>query len=164
MSVKRETMFRCEKCGEAVAADERERIPNGGGDIGEDWYVCPYCGNDSFEEYAQCDVCGHYVKPDELHSGMCEDCILDESHDVANVAWYGYRHKDAVKINALFAKTFTEGEIDEILWAAFMGMTLEQQKDACEDYISDDPPMFAEWLTDPVQKQVTDLVKKGGEP
>lgn len=160
MAIKRETMCRCEKCGEVMALDERKRVPNGGGDVGEDWYVCPYCDGDSLAEVAQCDVCGQYFEPDEISFGMCPDCIIDESHDVANVAWYGYRNKEHVAINGLFERTFTESEIDEILWAAFMGMTTEQQQDACEDYIANDPYMFAKWLTDPVQKQVTEIVKK----
>ena len=45
----------------------------------EEYYVCPYCKSDDYEEAVQCNLCGQYVNCNyvELKDGTfaCEDCF-----------------------------------------------------------------------------------------
>lgn len=138
--------FMCEECGEVFAAEDRKVIPNGGGDVGEDWCVCPYCGHDSLAEVEQCDDCGLWVDPSELYCGKCRDCIDREAEDIEQVKQYGDHTKVEVEINALYYMTFSTSEIDELLAKAFAELPKEKQKQYCHDLVDDDPYDFAEWL------------------
>ena len=138
--------YMCENCGEVMEPDELKLIPNGGGDIGEDWYVCPYCGHDSLAEVEQCDDCGHWVDPSELYCGKCRDCIDREAEDVEQTKQYGDERKAEVEINAVYYKAFSLSEIDELLAKAFDELPTDKQKKYCLDLVDDDPYDFAEWL------------------
>lgn len=146
MAIKRETMCRCEKCGEVMAWDERKRVPNGGGDVGEDWYECPYCGFDSLAEVAQCDVCGQYFEPDEISFGMCPDCLRKEARNVRQVLEYGEAHKTEAKLNAVLMKAFTERQINDLVMNAFVNLPDEVQRKAAVDCADDDLMAYAEFL------------------
>ena len=58
-------MFICNRCGEIFS--QPKYIKDGGGDVGEDWPVCPSCGDYDYDEARECSMCG-VVKRD-LH--MC---------------------------------------------------------------------------------------------
>ena len=68
-------MFICNRCGHTF--QEPKYVKNGGGDIGEDWPVCPTCGDDDYDEARECAMCG-VVKRDVhmcCHINVCVDCM-----------------------------------------------------------------------------------------
>jgi len=48
-------MFICNRCGHTF--QEPKYVKNGGGDIGEDWPVCPECWDDDCDEARRCKCC-----------------------------------------------------------------------------------------------------------
>ena len=72
-------MYICNSCGHVF--EEHKYIKNGGGDIGEDWPVCPECWDDDCEEARKCGCC-EAIKRDVdmcVHVDICVDCMSDIS-------------------------------------------------------------------------------------
>lgn len=68
-------MFICNSCGHIF--EEHKYIKNGGGDIGEDWPVCPECWNDDWEIARKCELC-ESIKSDAdmcIHVDVCVECM-----------------------------------------------------------------------------------------
>ena len=70
-------MYICNNCGEVFEQADivEERHPYGETYATENWYVCPYCGDTSFDEAQKCERCGVYVA--ELDEGLCDCCHGD---------------------------------------------------------------------------------------
>lgn len=68
-------MYKCDTCG--AHFNEPKRVKNGGGDIGEDWNVCPECWSDDFDELRRCASCGSDMADGEMcvHVDVCVDCM-----------------------------------------------------------------------------------------
>ena len=69
-------MFICNRCGHTF--QEPKYIKNGGGDIGENWPVCPECLDDDCDEARRCKCCGT-VKRDIymcVYLDVCEECMV----------------------------------------------------------------------------------------
>ena len=56
-------MYCCNTC--FMEFDEPDVNRCGGGDLGEAWSICPYCGSDDFEERNPCILCGDPVSEDD---------------------------------------------------------------------------------------------------
>lgn len=72
-------MFICNRCGHTF--QEPKYIKNGGGDIGEDWPVCPECYDDNTEAARRCELCER-IKSDEdmcVHVDVCISCMAEVS-------------------------------------------------------------------------------------
>lgn len=72
-------MFICNRCGEIFS--QPKYIKDGGGDVGEDWPVCPSCGDYDYDEARECSMCG-VVKRDLhmcCHINVCVDCMNEIS-------------------------------------------------------------------------------------
>ena len=70
-------MFVCASCG-AVFEDAYTDV-NGGGDFGENYHVCPNCGECVDEEAEYCEICGEYKHPNDMVSShCCADCVKNE--------------------------------------------------------------------------------------
>ena len=104
------------KCDHGHVFSEPKRIPNGGGDTGEDWFACPECGSYEIDEGSACTECGAFV-PDIIGSHVvCDECLkkhmtLDEVLKYADVE----ERPEEVPINALLARMFTPREINTLL-------------------------------------------------
>ena len=56
-------MYCCNTCN--MSFDEPRANRCGGGDIGEVWFTCPYCGSDDIEERGTCILCGEPVSEED---------------------------------------------------------------------------------------------------
>lgn len=67
-------MYICNNCGETFREYDTytEHHPYGNGTAEEVWAICPYCGDNDFDEAKKCERCGEYVA--ELHDGLCDCC------------------------------------------------------------------------------------------
>lgn len=68
-------MYICNSCGHTFS--EPKRVKNGGGDIGEDWTVCPECWDDDCEEAQKCESCGEIKRSVDMciHTDVCVSCM-----------------------------------------------------------------------------------------
>lgn len=107
----------------------------------------------SVTEAEQCETCGEYFREDELHDGVCDECLKEEA-TVANALECG---KDGsarmeVSVNGFLAMVFTSDKIDEILTRELerlIGKSDDHAKhiiDVAETWCLEDKSYFAEWL------------------
>lgn len=146
----RETMWKCERCGEICSTQELKKDYIDGGYRGEPHYTCPCCGSEYVEEVYQCELCGEWFFSDEIFGSIgemaCKSCI--EKHKKAEevLDFADDDHVD-VELNGLLAFAFEEDEINEILKREFLKLPKSQQRDIIDDYVSDTRSEFAEYLT-----------------
>lgn len=138
-----EQMVMCGECGEVFEDSEIKRVRHSDGDA---WDECPYCGSDELRDVEQCDECGRWEAPEDIYHGICSDCLLDRAADIRGMLEYGRYAADTVHVNAIFAKAFSETQIDDILGRAFVNLMLTDMKKAAEDVITDDPEHFARFI------------------
>lgn len=148
-------MVICEDCGAVL--DENDLITSKSyvsdymGGCYETYSVCT-CGGDVVEA-TQCEICGEYFRSDEMHDGICDEC-LEEEMTVENAIECG---KDGsarldISLNGFLASVFSKEKIDEIL-------TEELEKlinisdcnanyviDRAEEWCREDASYFAGWL------------------
>ena len=102
---------KCEYCGLEFEDWEIEKEE----EYGIGWDVCPRCKSGDFFKIRECAICGEEHKVDELHGGVCVDCInkYRKNFDVC----YGTSRCETVTYNlsAIFATLLTDDEIDSIL-------------------------------------------------
>lgn len=76
-------MFVCRDCGDMFVLPVVHRDAHAF-DYGpyEEYYVCPHCGSNSFEDAPQCNACGGYIY-DEYYeindTKYCPDCVYKGS-------------------------------------------------------------------------------------
>ena len=66
----------CENCG---WCDDESEFFWQGKDIDDFGWECPKCGKDDgwLFEGAMCNSCGEYFLEDEVHGGICSECLFD---------------------------------------------------------------------------------------
>lgn len=148
-------MVICEDCGAVVDESElvttRSYVSDYMGGCYETYTECS-CGG-SVVDAKQCEMCGEYFREDELHDGICDECLKDEA-TVDNAIKCG---KDGsaradVSVNGFLAMLFTSEKIDEILIREverLVGKSDENAKhiiDVAEAWCLEDKSYFAEWL------------------
>ena len=137
---------KCCNCG--WIGDESDLIKDycDGGYRGEPHETCPNCGDDDIGEVTECRGCGEYS--DETYGTygweLCEDC-LNKLINTRTVAEYGEEHPEDVEISGLWAKVYTQDEINQILMADFMKLPDSKQYEYCKMYVDDDPHDYADW-------------------
>lgn len=88
-------MYRCEKCGLQFEEPRKatyhyggDNLPDGGYD--EQYFSCPRCGCNEYEEIVVCCECGEVLSADdkklyinfkELNETVCSDCLQDYCKD-----------------------------------------------------------------------------------
>lgn len=67
---------------------------DGGGDVGEDWFVCPHCGSDEIDEAKDCALCGQTVRTLDMcvhgNGDICVFCmekIVEEARQLLKDAF-----------------------------------------------------------------------------
>lgn len=68
-----ETLYVCNRCGEAFALEEGYSQHYEEGDI----TLCPNCRSDDLDEAVRCEVCREIHKDWDLRLGVCPDCFSD---------------------------------------------------------------------------------------
>ena len=104
------------------------------------------CGNNcDEEEYEICQICGGTVEKDEMHGGVCNECIEKHGNNIDTCYEIGKKCKDKVAINCFLASMFTDEEIEELLLEA-----LRRADADCSEFIEGDK----EWFGEALQKEV----------
>ncbi len=148
-------MVICEDCGSVIHEEDlvttKSYVSDYMGGCHENITGCA-CGG-SVTEAEQCETCGEYFREDELHDGVCDECLKEEA-TVANALECG---KDGsarmeVSVNGFLAMVFTSDKIDEILTRELerlIGKSDDHAKhiiDVAETWCLEDKSYFAEWL------------------
>lgn len=102
---------------------------------------CPLCGGD-FKETIRCDICSSEYLQDELHFGLCDDCIDCYINDVEICYKFGKKDEQEIKINGFLATIFEKDAIEEILYSHLLSQSNIQKID-CSEYINQDRDWFA---------------------
>lgn len=137
-------MYKCTECG-AVFEEPKtwweSRGEFGGSPCSEEMSGCPNCGECGYEEAEQCEFCEKYFLEDELHGGVCEDCIKERS-DFNTCYEIGANNPETIEINGLLMSMFSVTEIESIL----KNILIERGLTNCQEYINVDVEWFGEQL------------------
>ena len=138
---------KCFKCGWIGDWSDLNKDYCDGGYRGEPHETCPNCGDDDIGEVIECRSCGGCFEDVYGSNGLeiCEDC-LNKLINTRTVAEYGEEHPEDVEISGLWAKVYTQDEINQILMADFMKLPDSKQYEYCKMYVDDDPHEFADWV------------------
>lgn len=144
-------MFKCFECGHLFERGEEKRYTEM---HGESYLACPICGG-AYEETEQCTRCGSHHLEDEIHRGLCEECVGSlmnkdnmrdylKDRDIEADFYIEWRYDSRVG----FA---SEKLIDDMrsLWLKEVAIKGEDALAECRKFIvSDEFGMsdFAEWL------------------
>ena len=145
--------YQCLECGHVFDEDEawEWREDHGFDDCYyEGFSGCPCCGG-SYEEMEVCEICGEEFLPDELHGGVCHDCIEDYRYDFELCHKIAKKEKEEVNINCFLASMFEAEEIEEILLEELRKASKSGKID-CSKFIEADCGWFAEMLAKEVKK------------
>lgn len=76
-------MYICNECKEVFEECEvvYESVPYGMGSAYRKLYVCPYCGENDFDEAERCDHCGEWASKESMTDGYCEECYEGDDDD-----------------------------------------------------------------------------------
>ena len=110
-------MYKCLDCGHVFANPkswEEDRGEYWGVRCSESVEGCPRCKGD-FEEAHECEICGSSFTDDELHGGVCKECIDSYKNDFDMCYEISLGHTESVEINSLLASLFEPDEINTIL-------------------------------------------------
>lgn len=110
-------MYICIDCGSVfdeseIAVDSYNHASHGERPAVEKWVCCPRCGGYITDAVA-CKVCGEWFYEDDLHGGVCDSCIEDNSDietcmQVSNV-------KESVELDVFLLSMFSVDQIENIL-------------------------------------------------
>ncbi len=145
----------CKDCGAVLSSDElvehRSRLSDYQGGCYESGSYCP-CGGD-VGEGRECEVCGEVVLEDDIHDGVCLEC-LKARMTLENAITVGKDEKETVEINSFLSYFFTEKQIEDILLRKIKKMqadgviSKEALKERVEGYCCDDISWFASALNE----------------
>lgn len=148
-------MVICRDCGAVIGEDDlvvtKSYVSDYMGGCYESITSCP-CGG-SVEDAEKCDSCGEYFKKDELHSGICEECLHEEmTVDNAIACGADESAREEVSLNGFLVRLFTSEKIDEILIREVERLISESDSSAvyiinqAEEWCNEDLSFFADWL------------------
>ncbi len=125
--------------GEQVEWIERHGFDYGGG---ERFSGCPLCRGE-YEKSIPCEICGSEHLEEDLHGGVCDECVDEYRKDFNALYQLTISQKEEIKINSLLASLFDEGDIEAIL----VEHIKKNMPDIdCSDYIDNDIERFGEFL------------------
>lgn len=141
--------YKCRDCehifDEGEEAVWQERL----GEYDKEMIGCPWCHSNAYDETKQCEICGEDHLDDELFGGVCEECLDKARHDFKLCRKICGDEKWEIKINALLASLFDEGDIEQILME-YIAKRCENVD--CSKFIDNDADWFGEQLAKEVNK------------
>ena len=120
----------------------------GGYHAEEEMCGCPLCHGD-FEETVRCEICEGEFLEDELHGGVCADCINDYRKDFEMCKRVSSGVETEIRINSLLATLFDVTTIEAILCAYIKD---KEPNVDCSEFIDSDIDWFGERLAEEVEK------------
>lgn len=137
-------MYKCLECGnifdegEQVEWNERHGLDT---PPYEHFSGCPIC-NGEYEETRSCKHCRAEFLPDEMHSGLCDECLDEYRFCFEYCEKIGAECKTEIEINSLYTTLLTEFQIEEILHKT-LSESNKLIKIDCKQFIEDDKDWFA---------------------
>lgn len=140
--------YKCSKCGDVFDELNMGHIKSfkceyGERDIYEDVDCCPSCGSDFFCALDYCELCGNDVYIEDLHDGICEDCLKSITPRECYALAHGCA-KQTLEFNDYLASIFSVSDIEEIL----LQIIERDEKHSTYEYVSSDK----EWFADEIYK------------
>ena len=140
-------MYICEDCGDTRSELKEEYEHIGGFQSGKQGYTytddeCS-CGG-TYVEAVKCEECGDWAS--ELYSGVCDDC-LENNATVANAERFGEEERTYVSINGLYARVFSQDQINHILKVTLNEMLNSTICDTAIKFCLKNKAEFGEFLT-----------------
>ena len=147
-------MYRCENCdnlfedGEQAVWEERHGLDT---PPYEKWSGCPICKG-GYDEVRQCKECDHWYSEDELHNGLCGECVekIVEEFRYSPEKCYKISNEsnstEPVDIDSFLATMFTTSQINEILFRELMN-AVKTLKLNCSYFIDSDKEWFIDSIT-----------------
>lgn len=137
--------WKCRRCGWEF--EHPRRVPNGGGDRGEEDAVCPRCGSGWYDEADVCPVCGRTLFYERFApGGVCRDCLEQKTGEVAEVLAYvrGRGLQEEFFVRAVFGgdKRLLYSALQE----AFLRWPIERQQRFAALFANEDRADYAAWL------------------
>jgi hypothetical protein len=149
--------YKCLECGHIFEDGEEAHWSESRGEFwgrpcSEEMTGCPLCKGD-YAETEPCDICGSAHLPDELTSGVCEECIEEYRYDINTCFEIGKNENEKIPINCFLASLFDKDEIEDILFKALLKEEkIYNKKTDCKQFIDSDKNWFAERLAEEVKK------------
>ena len=139
--------FKCLECGHIFEEGEQATRSEKLGDFYRDIVGCPICGG-GYEETTRCKICGAHFLRNELHSGVCDECIDEYRNNFKVCKNISFNYADVdMKINALLYSFFDKADIETILFEHIEKLGIHAYFDEFIDY---DIDSFAEKLAEEV--------------
>lgn len=112
-------MYICLECGHIFEDGEEKRWSESRGEFwgmscSEEMIGCPICGG-NYEESKKCVICGSAHLEDDLHGGVCDECIDEYRNNFDLCDKICGEEKTEIRINSLIASILDEGDIEAIL-------------------------------------------------
>ena len=147
-------MYICNHCG-CVAEDLHDYQENHGLPYYSERvvdYDCPFCGWGEMVEADECAYCGEAVANDELHSGICKDCLLREIEDDETATMYLAGLREDFYVEWCYDSTTDNPALIELCEDAFWRRPEKERISLLHEFIENDFDYFAEWLTQKERK------------
>lgn len=154
--------YKCLECGHIFDEGEESRWVE---PHGEHMTGCPVCGC-AYDEAYQCDKCASYRLPDELHSGLCIECVglFATPQNIADWVdidpliaedYYSYYYDSTITDSSPQLRQLLRGGVlQRVALEKLNGITETQKK--CKRFVTgneENTDDFAEWLTKKGKKQ-----------
>lgn len=150
-------MYKCLECGHLFEEGEQAVWKENIGECcGHDYYDefegCPICKGD-YEKAVKCSICESYHIDNELHGGVCDDCIDSYKNDVDMCYKVGSNDTQKIEINCFLAAMFDEEEINELLFSQLKNNKyFDRHPVDCCLFIDNNRDWFGEVLAEEVMK------------
>lgn len=146
--------YKCLECGHIFERGEEDVWRESRGEFwGQPCYEevsgCPLCRG-GFRETVQCASCGGEHLEDELHGGVCDECINGCRHNFGLCDKITSGEKVKIKISGLIASILDEGDVEAILRSYIS--TRMPDVECCSPYIDEDIDWFGKMLAKEVKK------------
>ncbi len=142
--------YLCHNCEETFdePKTDTQSVPYGMGNAAFEFYVCPYCNSDDYEEVTECKECGKVIDEDNNFSGLCAECVKENCNLPVTVFDFSVDiEPDAVSDFAL--KCLGAKGINEILRQYFQEISetdIDKFAKEQDEYIDEYIINIGEWL------------------
>ena len=145
-------MFYCNDCQETFdePKTEYQSVPYGMGNAHFDYYVCPYCNSDDFEEADTCRECNEVITDENNYGGLCKSCIAEDMNLAITMFDFCEETTSQKEVNEFAIECLGYDGINEILREYFKercekdyNCFEKERKKFIDEYTQD----IGEWLT-----------------
>lgn len=135
-------IYECQKCGTRTA---------GYNSLIEKFNLNCECGG-IFKRFEECCICEVECPSEEVHNGVCDDCINHYGNNIKICYRLGKKDTVDIKLNGFLAHLFTVDEIEDLLYSKLMEENKSKKID-CTSFIDIDRDWFGEMLEEVIKNE-----------